>query len=588
MVASVMGVPVPACVTLPVISRACAASDASGATARKRESDAAIRRRTETPRRERRMVGVFGVRTPEGTATTRRCVATRFRLHLYGNSTRQRAVASHEFDRCIPRRTRCQERCKRRLRAAHFIQSRIVPDRESQHGRQIRRDFPTARCHPIRSRPDSSATGLSPRPRPRVRAGRHRQSRSGTRHSRLRRHGPGRRRRRRTSSTQPGVRVDDPGHPDLPTDPDTARVGDRRHRSAAPRRRDIGRARAPRSRKDLPLAGGQGGSAASAIAGAVAANALLGSPLDTHELLLAALVAEERVAGRHLDNLAPALARRHRPRALDRSARRSFASPRRRRFASCSCIRRCNCAPPTRAPCSRRRRSRDVDGAGGRRRDDGRGVLRPAISTLLRGAIDDRIAEPARASLLPGFARAKARRARRRRARLLDRRRRPVVVRDGRRRRRRRAGARGDARRVSRRAASHATGRVARVDERGARVDHGERRTRAAHGATHDCATRPAVRAVRRNASASSIRRRRVRAAAACSSSMHAFATDARRASRDASPRAVAPCAGRTRRACGAIASSCCRRRPTTASSRIPRATRRCSSARARRRVGRR
>ena len=103
-----------------------------------------------------------------------------------------------------------------------------------------------------------------------------------------------------------GVRIEAPGHPDLPTDPE-------RHASGVAAVEVLRRAQATtvgvalRIEKHLPLAGGQGGSAASAIAGAVAVNALLGSPLDNHELLLAALVAEERVAGRHLDNLAPAL-----------------------------------------------------------------------------------------------------------------------------------------------------------------------------------------------------------------------------------------------------------------------------------------
>ena len=49
------------------------------------------------------------------------------------------------------------------------------------------------------------------------------------------------------------------------------------------------------------------GSAASAVAGAVAVNALLGAPLDQHALLDACLLAEETVAGRHLDNIAPSL-----------------------------------------------------------------------------------------------------------------------------------------------------------------------------------------------------------------------------------------------------------------------------------------
>jgi homoserine kinase len=59
--------------------------------------------------------------------------------------------------------------------------------------------------------------------------------------------------------------------------------------------------------KGLPVAGGMGGSAASAVAGAVAADAVLGARLPKPELLEAALEAEEVVAGRHADNVAPAL-----------------------------------------------------------------------------------------------------------------------------------------------------------------------------------------------------------------------------------------------------------------------------------------
>jgi homoserine kinase len=59
--------------------------------------------------------------------------------------------------------------------------------------------------------------------------------------------------------------------------------------------------------KGLPLAGGMGGSAASAVAGAVAADALYGLGLSRDQLLAAALDAEAVVAGRHADNVAPSL-----------------------------------------------------------------------------------------------------------------------------------------------------------------------------------------------------------------------------------------------------------------------------------------
>ena len=60
-------------------------------------------------------------------------------------------------------------------------------------------------------------------------------------------------------------------------------------------------------RKGLPLSGGLGGSAASAVAGAVAANALLEGGLNEAALLQCALEAEVVVAGRHPDNVAPSL-----------------------------------------------------------------------------------------------------------------------------------------------------------------------------------------------------------------------------------------------------------------------------------------
>jgi len=107
----------------------------------------------------------------------------------------------------------------------------------------------------------------------------------------------------------PGIQILDPGHPDLPTDP--ARHTSGLAASAVMDRTSDGRRRkggiALTITKGLPLSGGQGGSAASAVAGAVAVNALLGYPLDRWALVGAALAAEESVSGRHADNIAPAL-----------------------------------------------------------------------------------------------------------------------------------------------------------------------------------------------------------------------------------------------------------------------------------------
>ncbi len=62
-----------------------------------------------------------------------------------------------------------------------------------------------------------------------------------------------------------------------------------------------------RLEKGLPLASGLGSSAASAVAAAVAVNALFGEPLSRLDLLPACVEAEAAVSGRHADNVAPAL-----------------------------------------------------------------------------------------------------------------------------------------------------------------------------------------------------------------------------------------------------------------------------------------
>ncbi len=59
--------------------------------------------------------------------------------------------------------------------------------------------------------------------------------------------------------------------------------------------------------KGLPLSGGMGGSAASAVAAAVAVNELLGLGRSRRELFAAALEAEAALSGRHADNVAPSL-----------------------------------------------------------------------------------------------------------------------------------------------------------------------------------------------------------------------------------------------------------------------------------------
>ena len=109
----------------------------------------------------------------------------------------------------------------------------------------------------------------------------------------------------------PGITVLESGHAALTTDAD-------QHASAIAAMAVVRRAThmgattpaggiSLRVTKGLSLSAGQGGSAASAVAGASAVNALIGSPLSRDELLEAALFSETQLAGRHLDNIAPSL-----------------------------------------------------------------------------------------------------------------------------------------------------------------------------------------------------------------------------------------------------------------------------------------
>jgi homoserine kinase len=204
----------------------------------------------------------------------------------------------------------------------------------------------------------------------------------------------------------PGVQIEDPGHPELSSNP-------LRHASGIAAGEVLRRAHsdrlgvALRVTKWLPLAGGQGGSAASAVAGALATNSLLGNPLERRDVLLAALVAEEQLAGRHIDNLAPAL------------------------FGGIILIRSIDPLDIIHLPVPANLRVVIAHPQMELRTTDARAVLPATVAravaigqaaavacmvaafcssnlSLLRGAVDDRIAEPARAPLLPGFAAAKA------------------------------------------------------------------------------------------------------------------------------------------------------------------------------------
>lgn len=201
-----------------------------------------------------------------------------------------------------------------------------------------------------------------------------------------------------------GVIIADPGHPSLPTDPAAHSSGIAA--SEVLRRGGAGFGVRLRVRKGLPLAGGQGGSAASAVAGALAANLLLDRPLPAEALIAAALEAEAVVAGRHADNIVAIL------------------------LGGLVLIRSLDPLDLVRLPVPAGLRVILAHPDGSMNTRDGRAVLPASVPrevalhqaaqvgaivaaaysgdlALLGRAIDDRIAEPARAPLLKGFAEAK-------------------------------------------------------------------------------------------------------------------------------------------------------------------------------------
>jgi homoserine kinase len=208
---------------------------------------------------------------------------------------------------------------------------------------------------------------------------------------------------------EPGLRMLDPGHPELPWESDRHTSG----LAAGAVLRRVGEGGTGGQgiglsvRKGLPLSGGQGGSAASAVAGAVAVNALLGEPLGPLALIEACLDAEEAVAGRHADNIAPSL------------------------LGGLVLIRSMDPLDVVRLPvpadlhvvlAKPEQRMRTADARAVLPREVPRGIaLHQAAQVaamvaafaledyaLLARSVDDRIAEPVRAGLLPGFAEAKA------------------------------------------------------------------------------------------------------------------------------------------------------------------------------------
>jgi homoserine kinase len=202
-----------------------------------------------------------------------------------------------------------------------------------------------------------------------------------------------------------GVRIDRPGHPDLPRDAT-------RHASGIAAmevlricgRSDMGLSL--RVEKGLPLAGGQGGSAASAVAAAVAVDALLGKTLTIEELIAAALAAEFEVSGQHADNVIPALVGGIiLIRSLDDMDFIRLPVPEQLRIVLVH--------PGYRVSTHDARRALPewVERPTAVHQMAQVGAIVHALATgdleLLGRAMDDRLAEPTRVPLLPGFADAK-------------------------------------------------------------------------------------------------------------------------------------------------------------------------------------
>ncbi len=206
-----------------------------------------------------------------------------------------------------------------------------------------------------------------------------------------------------------GIRILDPGHPELPAEAErhtaglAARAVLTRIGGEAARGRGIGLT----VRKGLPLSGGQGGSAASAVAGAVAVNALLSGALGPRELIEACLDAEEAVAGRHADNIAPSLLGGIvLIRSMDPLDVIQLPVPGELHVVLAKPEQRMRTAE------ARAVLPREVSRAVALHQAAQVAAMVAALASgdyaLLGRSVDDRIAEPARADLLPGFAEAKA------------------------------------------------------------------------------------------------------------------------------------------------------------------------------------
>ena len=207
----------------------------------------------------------------------------------------------------------------------------------------------------------------------------------------------------------PGIQILDAGHPELPRDPErhTSGLAARSVLERVKERPERKRGIALSVSKGLPLSGGQGGSAASAVAGAVAVNTLLGEPLNEALLVAACLDAEEIVSGRHADNIVTSLLGGIvLIRCVDPLDVIKLPVPQDLWVVVVRPDQRVRTAD------ARAVLPAEVSRATALHQAAQVGAIVAALASsdyaLLGRAIDDRIAEPARAGLLPGFREAKA------------------------------------------------------------------------------------------------------------------------------------------------------------------------------------
>jgi len=207
-------------------------------------------------------------------------------------------------------------------------------------------------------------------------------------------------------SGEPGVTIADAGHADLPREATKNAVGIAAL-AVLKRARDTHTGARLTLEKGLPLSGGQGGSAASAVAGAVAMNRLLGNPLDAIALFECALESESQLSGHHGDNLASALfGGVILVRSLDPVDIISLPAPAALRVVLAHPAQRLNTAD------AREVLPRMIERGAMIAQMANVAAMVAAFASgdiaLLGRALDDQFAEPARAVLLPGFVEAKA------------------------------------------------------------------------------------------------------------------------------------------------------------------------------------